>query len=98
MKYIKKYEENDINYNEGDYVILNLDAIRIENDKNNFSKIPSSNIGIIILKNRNMAYPYLIQTSDKNTFVIKKEEILRLANLKEIEAYKLKEDTNKYNL
>jgi hypothetical protein len=82
----------------GDYVVLNLDEIKKENDDNGFTYLPKFNVAKVLVANRNQGYPYLIQFIDNDKMSVKGTEILRLANLEEIEEYELKEKGNKYNL
>jgi hypothetical protein len=86
-------------YEKGDYVVLNFDEIEKENNRNNYiyRKFPDVFAKVLIF-NKNQAYPYLIQFTDKSTRSVKGTEILSLANPEEIEDFKLKEEGDKYNL
>ena len=99
MKYIRHYEEDiKYNYKKGDYIILNMENIKKENSKNNFVKLPPSDCALLILDNRNMSYPYLVEFFNGESLAIKPYEILRPATTEEIEKFEIQKNSNKYNL
>ena len=106
MKYLMKYEEitNHLFYNEGDYVLLDIDKINkdiIEFEYSDHKMNPDDKFGVI-LATQDMPYPYVIKTyypgDDENGIVIKIDEIKRLMTSEEIEKYNLDKITNKFNI
>jgi len=112
MKYIKSYESTEeeitLKYNIGDYVILNVDDIKKNNDDYYLShdwrpKDPTDNI-VKIINIKYMIYYHVkfYNGMDDDFCLIEDKEILRNATQKEIDNFKLKKklykETIKYNL
>ena len=104
MKYLKKYEEVQNEYGVGDYVLLDLDEIDKDNEKNGYSinSKPDGDCGKIISKDSNELYPYGVKLYTDDIFLTKNEEIKRLLKPAEIEEFKIKKelyfDTKKFKL
>lgn len=104
MKYIKKFENNNIEYQEGDYVLLDTDKI-IKNLKKNENS-PDDKYSMIKYRLNNFEgydYAVIFFNSEYNTtYEVTQDEIIRLMTLDEIDIFdekkKLFNIQNKYNL
>jgi hypothetical protein len=110
MKYLKTFEETIIcgityKYDVGDYVLLNKE----EMDKNTIEDHVSPHdlvefkVKIIEIRTKDeygkqYPYPYIIETFDNKKCAIKDTEILRKLTVNEIEEYKIKKLSKKYNI
>ena len=102
MKYIKKFENSNTQYKVGDIVRVTIKDTISDNTKN----FVNSNPGKIISIDNIMRdpYPYSIDFIDNipeqtySTFVLKKDEIIRLATPEEIKFFNTKKEASKYNL
>ena len=114
MKYLRRFEENDSDWNVGDYVKIDSDGWHFSDTDSEISllkKFFDDEIGVITevieddptgLSDNN--YPFIIEfpseipseSSNEMSFDI--TELKRIANSEEIELYKIKKDSNKYNL
>ena len=102
MKYIKKYEfGGEINKNKkyeiGDYVVIDLNKIERDNP---YDDIPPYKYCIIFDDDTidEEFFDYFAKFYDNFTFYINDNEIERYMTTQEIEEFKIKKDTNKYNL
>lgn len=105
MKYIKQFENYE-KYQLDDYVLIDLEKIKYNNDYYNYpgifkSKSESPFVKIIdVIKNNVM--PYRVQFYDDYDYRVREEEIVRKLASEEIKEYELKKDqlitANKYNL
>lgn len=82
-------------YKIGDYVLLDIDEIKINNVSENFKMIlPHDNFAKII-EIGNTKYPYFVKLYDDMVFFNNESEIIRLLSPKEIEYFESK--IEKYN-
>lgn len=89
MKYLKNFESVSFGYNVGDYVILYYEDTvgKIKSiNKNDYEDYNDYHVEVII-GNKLISIP-----------TVTYENIKRLATTQEIEEWKLKIDSNKYNL
>ena len=103
MKHIKTYEENKSRYNIGDIVILNLDKMRRNNIANGYNDNASiiDSVAEIIDDTTDVKGPlfdYEISYYNDESTSIYYDEIEGLASKDEVKRFKLKNDSNKYNL
>ena len=102
MKYIKKFENSNTEYKVGDIVRVTIKS-QISDSTKKFVNFNTGEI-ISIDNNKHNPYPYEIDFIDNlpeqtySKFVLKKDEILRLATTEEIEIFNTKKEANKYNL
>lgn len=82
-------------YKIDDYVLLDIDEIKINNVSENFKMIlPHDNFAKII-EIGNTKYPYFVKLYDDMVFFNNESEIIRLLSPKEIEYFESK--VEKYN-
>lgn len=113
MKYLKKFEESKENgrYDVGDYVLLDLEKMKDNNDKlrleikdiNNLDfddDLPISPLGRVMEYEPAFDYPYQVKVfPTKNQYNdIKHDEIIRHLTPEEIKEYKMLFTAEKYNL
>jgi len=106
MKHLKTYEYRMLKYyKKGDYISLNINKIKEENRKHDFTLIPSDNLAYIFnvdtidgqVDSRSV-YPYHVLTSDNYKIIVKQDEISGLLTDDEIEEYETRKDIKTYNL
>ena len=91
MKYIKYYENENEDFNIGDYVILDLKYAKgfyVDED------FYSTNVGTVIGFNESKLTIRYISGIEREIYSM----LLRKVNKQELEEYKLKNNINKYNL
>jgi len=110
MKYIKKYEDSNalfgydsensvLKYKEGDYVLINIKLIQMSNSYLDNNKIVQDDMAQIIDTSKKMlSYPYKIIFYNNNTEQVAESEIIRLLTIEEIEVFKAKKESTKYNI
>ena len=110
MKYLKTFEESIIcgityKYDVGDYVLLNkeeMDKNDLEdnNQPHNLQDNKAKIIEIRIKDDDDQPYPfpYSVETYDNKICAIKDTEIIRKLTDDEIEKYKIKKLSKKYNI
>jgi hypothetical protein len=93
MKYIKKYEKynpSTKSYNVGDYVLMKGD-FDLDNEEKYYK--------VVIIEVRDKKYfKYVVKDNEDNQYAIDDVNIIRKLTPKEIEIWKIKKDTDKYNL
>lgn len=99
MKYLKNFEELELSYKIGEYVVIDPDSL--ENKKQLIINdwLPNNPIGKIVnrgLNNQETDYNYAIKYP--NGLISHIHDILRLATPEEIEKYNIMINANKYNL
>ena len=97
MKYLDYFKK----YKIGDYVLLNMEYIDKENkyqDNESQEFHPVHTIGKIESYNKEDDYPFHIIFHDNTDFYADDLEIKRKATKQEIEEYKLKKISSKYNI
>lgn len=100
MKYIKKFEKIDkINqYEDGDYILLDIDEIRKNNDITSSHYEPIDNMAYIYHSGEQMYAIEFYNGKDLEFNYIEENEIIRELTPEEIEEFKLKKATHKYGL
>ena len=104
MKYIKTFEEINLKYNIGDYVILDLAKIKKDIDKLNSDKgldikVQIENI-VKIIRFRELSKTLLYYQiefyfgQDDDFYLIRDEDIVREATTEEIDDFKEKKELN----
>jgi hypothetical protein len=109
MKYLKTFEDVIISgitfkYNVGDYVLLSEEQMDKNTEEDHTGphglQIFQGKIINIRLKENGekYPYPYIVETYDNKQCAIKDTEIIRKLTYDEIEIYKIKKQTTKYNI
>lgn len=89
MKYIKTFENNDLTYKIDDYVYF----VGYGDDISNFGKINKIN-----KSKHNRTWDYSICTPEVNNIYIDEDDIDRKLTIDEIEEYKIKILSKKFNI
>lgn len=82
-------------YKIDDYVLLDLEEIKKNNEKDELKMILPSDVYAQIIDIGDMEYPYFVKLYDDRVFFNNESEIIRLLSSEEIEEYIRKVD--KYN-
>jgi len=114
MKYLKCFEDlSNSDYNKGDYVLLDLDKIRYNNNESGdvdvdengdptpFDKYALINEITVELNNGQFLYNVIFYNYNKeinNSYGVQSDEIIRKLNSSEIEVFNRKKDALKYNI
>lgn len=104
MKYLKTYEKHKIEYNSGDYVLLNIKKIIKELKPNEYA--PTDSFAYIdYISYNNIGEIYEVKLSDYDEheiYQIKENEIIRKLTKEEIKIFKEKQkiyrNAKKYNI
>lgn len=109
MKYLKKFEAlSDSEYKEGDYVLLDIKKIISNNKDNEYDmddNIPIDELAIIksvtVELDDGFLYTIIFYDYDEeedNSYGVESDEIIRKLIPSEIEYFKMKKNTSKYNI
>ena len=110
MKYLKSYEteqEQVYKYNKGDYILLDLDQIKIGNDYEDWC-YELSDLGIIkdqvigTIGPLDYKYDHIsnydVEFPNNDTWYIRENEILRKLTPNEIKEFEFRKDIKNFNL
>lgn len=102
MKYLKRFENEEYEYNVGDIVQVKIADYDLNND---IMLIVNNNAGQIInIDDNNHPFIYKIDyvetfpNSDFSNINVKSSEILRYSTQEEIDEFEIKKNARKYNL
>jgi len=101
MKYLKEFEASDEKYTDGDYILLDLDKILIDNKEMDLDHNPIYDKALINDDCDDGEYPYSIEFyngEDPEFRYVSEEEIKRKLTPEEIEEFKMMSTANNYNL
>jgi hypothetical protein len=86
-----KIFENNHDFKEDDYVLLDVNALHNEDYE-------TDGLAIIVYITNMSYFPYLVVLSDDRQLFIERDKVIRHLTEEEIEEYKIKSSSNKYNI